>query len=151
MEEKDEEKGSIIEGEVVEDTSTPSSSVNLKKQPKLNQSDGYRSKLIAILLLIFIGGFGAHNFYLGRKSIAISQLIISVLAYVGVAIMIVTVLISPVQPDGSLAISNAMNIIIGSSLAIGSSLSISAWLIYDAITIVLRSEDNLGWAVSKGH
>lgn len=149
MEEK--ENGPIIEGEVVQDTSTPSSSVNLKKQPKLNQSDGYRSKLIAILLLIFIGGFGAHNFYLGRKSIAISQLIISVLAYVGVAIMIVTVLISPVQPDGSLAISNAMNIIIGSSLAIGSSLSISAWLIYDVITIVLRSEDNLGWAVSKGH
>lgn len=143
-----EEKETILEGEVIEDTSTSS---KIKKRPKLNQSDGYRSKLIAILLLIFLGEFGAHNFYLGRKSIAISQLIISMLVYVGVAIMIVTVLTSPVHADGGIAISNAMNVIIGSSLAIGASLSISAWLIYDVIMIVLQSEDNLGWSVSKGH
>ena len=64
--------------------------------------------------------------------------------------MVVTVLTSPVHADGGIAISNAMNIIIGSSLAIGASLSISAWLIYDVIMIVLRSEDDFGWSLSKG-
>lgn len=40
-----------------------------------------KSKIGAGLLGIFFGGFGAHNFYLGFKSKAIAQLLITCLSF----------------------------------------------------------------------
>ena len=40
---------------------------------------GEKSKLAAGLLGILLGGFGAHNFYLGYKGKAIAQLLITLL------------------------------------------------------------------------
>lgn len=37
-----------------------------------------KSKLVAGLLGIFLGGFGAHNFYLGKTSRAIAQIVVTV-------------------------------------------------------------------------
>lgn len=42
--------------------------------PEYNRSGNYRSKLIALLLWWFLSEFGAHNFYLGRKSQAWTEL-----------------------------------------------------------------------------
>lgn len=50
---------------------------------------------VAYLLWFFVGSLGAHNFYLGRKGIAITQLVLFVLGlltsiiYVGVALLMV--------------------------------------------------------------
>lgn len=41
-----------------------------------------KSKLTAGLLGIFLGGFGVHNFYLGKKGIAILQLILGIVGFV---------------------------------------------------------------------
>ena len=38
---------------------------------------GQRSKLIAGLLGIFVGGFGIHNFYLGKTGLAVTQIIVT--------------------------------------------------------------------------
>ena len=36
---------------------------------------GNKSKTIAILLLLFLGGFGVHRFYLGYPGIAVAQIV----------------------------------------------------------------------------
>lgn len=41
---------------------------------------GAKSRLVAGLLGIFLGALGIHNFYLGRNSIGLAQLLISVLS-----------------------------------------------------------------------
>jgi TM2 domain-containing membrane protein YozV len=43
---------------------------------------------VAYLLLIFLGGFGAHRFYLGRSGTAAAQLVLSIL---GIVLAIVAV------------------------------------------------------------
>lgn len=44
----------------------------------LNRSN--KSKIIAGLLAIFLGSLGIHNFYLGKTSLAVTQLLITVLS-----------------------------------------------------------------------
>lgn len=39
------------------------------------------SPVVAYLLLIFLGGFGAHRFYLGKTGTAITILILSILGW----------------------------------------------------------------------
>lgn len=49
-----------------------------------NKSQNYnpqtKNRVVAGLLAIFLGGFGAHNFYLGYNGRAIAQLLITVLS-----------------------------------------------------------------------
>ncbi|HYP46938.1 MAG TPA: TM2 domain-containing protein [Propionibacteriaceae bacterium] len=40
-----------------------------------------KSRLAAGLLAIFLGGFGIHNFYLGRTGIGVVQLLLTVLSF----------------------------------------------------------------------
>lgn len=50
----------------------------LKKSP-LKQDDkviGQKSQIIALILVIFVGNFGIHNFYLNRKERGITQLLL---------------------------------------------------------------------------
>jgi TM2 domain-containing membrane protein YozV len=57
-------------------------------------NDG-KSIVVAYLLLIFFGGFGAHRFYLGRTGSAVAQLILFILGWltfvfvVGIALLLV--------------------------------------------------------------
>jgi TM2 domain-containing membrane protein YozV len=44
---------------------------------------GTKSKLVAGLLGIFLGGFGVHNFYLGFTGKAIAQIVLSFLCGIG--------------------------------------------------------------------
>jgi TM2 domain-containing membrane protein YozV len=51
-----------------------------------------KTALVAYLLWFFLGLFGAHNFYLGRTGVAITQLILS-LILIGMVITIFWVLV----------------------------------------------------------
>ena len=51
-----------------------------------------KTALVAYLLWFFLGLFGAHNFYLGRTGVAVTQLILS-LILIGMVITIFWVLV----------------------------------------------------------
>jgi TM2 domain-containing membrane protein YozV len=51
-----------------------------------------KTALVAYLLWFFLGLFGAHNFYLGRTGVAVTQLILS-LILVGMIITVFWVLV----------------------------------------------------------
>ncbi|HJG84686.1 MAG TPA: TM2 domain-containing protein [Weissella thailandensis] len=85
---------------------------------QLNQSGEYRSKVIALLLAFFLGSFGAHNFYLGRKGIGLTQLILTIVGYALVFVLI-----------GFLP------------LAI-----VGIWIFVDMIQILMTSESDFDWS-----
>lgn len=85
---------------------------------QLNQSGEYRSKVIALLLAFFLGSFGAHNFYLGRKGIGLTQLILTIVGYALVVVLI-----------GFLP------------LAI-----VGIWIFVDMIQILMTSESDFDWS-----
>jgi len=86
---------------------------------QLNQSGVYRSKVIALLLAFFLGSFGAHNFYLGRKGIGLTQLILTIVGYALVVVLI-----------GFLP------------LAI-----VGIWILVDMIQILITSESDFDWSL----
>lgn len=47
-----------------------------------------KSPLVAYLLLIFVGGFGAHRFYLGRTMSAVVMLVLWLVGWLTLAIMV---------------------------------------------------------------
>ena len=51
-----------------------------------------KTALVAYLLWFFLGLFGAHNFYLGRTGVAVTQLILSI-TLIGMLITVFWVLI----------------------------------------------------------
>lgn len=64
---------------------SPNASVCVKCGSSLVQS-GAKKKLVVLLLAIFVGGLGIHNFYLGYTKNAIIQLVVSLaLCWTGVA------------------------------------------------------------------
>jgi TM2 domain-containing membrane protein YozV len=50
-------------------------------------NDG-KSMLVAYLLLIFLGGFGAHRFYLGRTGSALAMLALLILGFLTIALVV---------------------------------------------------------------
>ena len=53
----------------------------VKAVPSPQPEQSTRSKLVAGLLGIFVGGFGVHNFYLGRIAIGILQIALTLLTF----------------------------------------------------------------------
>lgn len=51
------------------------------KKETIFSSDAKKSKIIAGLFGIFLGTFGIHNFYLGYKNKAMTQLLLTVLSF----------------------------------------------------------------------
>lgn len=47
-----------------------------------------KSPLVAYLLLLFVGGFGAHRFYLGATKSAVVMLVLWVLGWITLPIMV---------------------------------------------------------------
>lgn len=86
---------------------------------QLNQSGEYRSKVIALLLAFFLGSFGAHNFYLGRKGIGLTQLILTIVGY---ALVFVLIGFLPLAVVG-------------------------IWILVDMIQILMTSESDFDWSV----
>jgi TM2 domain. len=39
-----------------------------------------RSRVVALLLLVFLGTLGIHNFYLGRRDMAIAELVLTIVS-----------------------------------------------------------------------
>ena len=87
----------------------------------MNKTDYYKSKTIALLLAFFIGGYGIHQFYLGNKKIAITQLVLTILGYV--------------------------TIVIGVGIAL--ILAVGVWVIVDMVRISLADEDGFDWGFSE--
>ena len=58
------------------------SNQSLIKQNSSGNNISPKSRLVAMLLALFIGSFGAHNFYLGKQSLAISQLSIFLISMI---------------------------------------------------------------------
>lgn len=52
-----------------------------------------KSPVVAYLLLIFLGGFGAHRFYLGKTGTAITMLILCILGWLTVVVGVGLVLL----------------------------------------------------------
>ena len=69
-----------------------------------------KSKLVAGLLGIFLGGFGVHNFYLGYTGKAVTQLVLSI---VGLLLSCVVVGIPIVMGVGIWALVEAIMILVG--------------------------------------
>lgn len=63
------EEAEVVKEEVVENVTTTNVSNN-------------KSKMVAGLLGIFLGGFGAHNFYLGNTKNAVIQLCLTLIGWV---------------------------------------------------------------------
>ena len=55
-------------------------------------NDG-KSIIVAYLLLIFFGGFGAHRFYLGRTGSAVAQLLLFILGWLTLVFVVGFVLL----------------------------------------------------------
>lgn len=55
-----------------------------------------KSPVIAYLLLVFLGGFGAHRFYLGKTGTAVTMLILWILGWVTAIIGVGLILLAAV-------------------------------------------------------
>ena len=119
------------------------------KKQLFNHSGAYRSKIIALVLLLVLGQFGAHNFYLARTRVAVTQLMMSVLAWAGIAIIFISAIGGNMQADGSMDISSAFGVVLGGSLAGGVAITLSIWLFVDLILILIRTDDLFDWPVKK--
>ena len=69
-----------------------------------------KSKLVAGLLGIFLGGFGVHNFYLGYTGKAVTQLVLSI---VGLLLSCVAIGIPIVMGVGIWGLVEAVMILVG--------------------------------------
>ena len=88
----------------------------------LHKADNGKSQLIAALLAFFLGYLGIHNFYLGYKKKAMTQLLITLAGY---AVGIVgSVLTSASSASGSTAM-----------LAIGGIVGVIGWIAVAAVGI----------------
>lgn len=69
---------------------------NVNTQEQIQQSGGFagprKSKLVALLLCIFLGYFGAHRFYLGKTGSAVIYLLTCGGMYIGWLVDIVLIL-----------------------------------------------------------
>lgn len=73
-------------------------SLDTQKQILIEQrvTNDAKSPLIAYLLLIFLGGFGAHRFYLGKTGTAATMLVLFVLGWLTLIFGIGLVLLAAV-------------------------------------------------------
>ena len=73
-------------------------SLDTQKQILIEQrvTNDAKSPVIAYLLLIFLGGFGAHRFYLGKTGTAVTMLILFLLGWVTLIIGVGLILLAAV-------------------------------------------------------
>ena len=93
--EKHQEKNITLAQEKLDNEAQTSNFANNQvidtQKAKDHKNISSKSRLVALLLALFIGSFGAHNFYLGKKTLAISQLIITLVAFFFMFIAMFTV------------------------------------------------------------
>lgn len=53
-----------------------------------NAASGSKNKIVAAVLAFFLGTFGAHNFYLGHTSKAVTQLVLTIIGYITLIFLI---------------------------------------------------------------
>lgn len=72
--------------------------LNTQQQMLVEQrvTNDAKSPVVAYLLLIFLGGFGAHRFYLGKTGTAITMLILFILGWVTLVIGVGLVMLGAV-------------------------------------------------------
>ena len=108
------------------------SNQSLIKQNSSGNNISPKSRLVAMLLALFIGSFGAHNFYLGKQSLAVSQLIIFLISMIFMFVYMSTGLI------------NYMAIYTIATLVVG------IWVLVDFIFIIVgNAKDKDGKPVTR--
>lgn len=108
------------------------SNQSLIKQNSSGNNISPKSRLVAMLLALFIGSFGAHNFYLGKQSLAISQLIIFLISMIFMLVYMSTGLIL------HMAIYTIATLVVG------------IWVLADFIVIIIgKEEDKDGKPVTR--
>lgn len=60
----------------------PIVSTNQNKREEFGEKISGKSRAVAAILAILLGGFGAHNFYLGKTNYAIAQLLLTVIGWI---------------------------------------------------------------------
>lgn len=67
---------------VVTETASNNQTVNNQSTQETSSDEvSPKSRLVALLLGIFLGQFGVHNFYLGKIAIGVIQAVLTVLGY----------------------------------------------------------------------
>lgn len=108
------------------------SNQSLIKQNSSGNNISPKSRLVAMLLALFIGSFGAHNFYLGKQSLAVSQLIIFLISMIFMFVYMSTGLIL------HMAIYTIATLVVG------------IWVLADFIVIIVgKEEDKDGKPVTR--
>ena len=73
-------------------------SLDTQKQILIEQrvTNDAKSPVIAYLLLIFLGGFGAHRFYLGKTGTAVTMLVLFLLGWLTLVLGVGLILLAAV-------------------------------------------------------
>lgn len=87
----------------------------------MNHGSTYKSKILALLLLFFMGDFGAHNFYLKRTGVAVTQFILMVIAMFTILVLV-----------GLIPL-----------------LVVEVWKVVDFLLICLDDNDNFDWSLER--
>lgn len=92
---------------------------------KIKKKDLSDRQVTAALLAFFLGTFGAHNFYLGRKKQAIAQLLLSILGFI-------------LYISGYIGLINSVELVIPITLILGAFilLGLNIWVIVEFVQIL---------------
>lgn len=75
---------------------------NEKQGNKNSSGSGDRSQILALVLVILVGGFGVHRFYLGYYALGVLYFITGGFCLIGVLVDIILILLGELQPkEGS--------------------------------------------------
>lgn len=102
-----------------------------------------KSRWVAILLLVMFGAFGTHNFYLGQRKAAVTQLCMAVADVISFAMAFGVAFV--------LALSNKMTagasmvVMLFVSLVLGLTFTLFVWLVTDFIRIIFSQKKWLVW------
>lgn len=72
----------------------------LNKQKPENAAPGGKSQLVALLLVIFLGGLGIHRFYLGYTGLGVLYLLTGGLCGIGALIDLIRIILGDLKPKG---------------------------------------------------
>jgi TM2 domain-containing membrane protein YozV len=103
-----------------------------------------KSRIIALVLLFAVGYTGVHNFYLGRKKVAVTQLAMLVADAVSVMLTFGIAMFAALHRTN---VTSSILMVFFPSLVLGLSFTLFVWAIVDFFWIVFSKKNWLTWKV----